>query len=251
MKLLIIGLFYVLSFQASNVQASVIDNGLYTTDTESGLDWLDVTETVGMSLSDVFAQLNAGGSYEGWRYASGDEFNTLIFNYTGELTNGYDLTEQAEHQIDDLITLFGGGVSAGLRPLFGGQPFPSGEIIDTSVLGLLSDIHGDLSFCITPPGEDPCTPPPLELWAAGIAHYLIDSVTITGPTGTFEVNLMDSTIAHNFYMTAEESNASVGSFLVRDSSTPESSPVPAPSYFVLLVAGLLVFTCMSRRKFSL
>lgn len=61
-----------------------IDNGNYTTDTLSGLDWLDVTETVGLSYNSVSAQFGNGGTYEGWRYATSDEVAQLVSNWIGE-----------------------------------------------------------------------------------------------------------------------------------------------------------------------
>jgi hypothetical protein len=50
----------------------------YLSDTATGLDWLDVTASVNMSFDQVSAQFGVGGTFEGWRYASGDEFNALI-----------------------------------------------------------------------------------------------------------------------------------------------------------------------------
>jgi len=54
--------------------AALIDNQTFTTDTVTGLDWLDLTETMGMSYDGVVSQLlGAGQRLEGWRYASRDE----------------------------------------------------------------------------------------------------------------------------------------------------------------------------------
>ena len=61
-------------FQAN---AAIIDNGSYTTDTESGLDWLDVTLSINRSYSDVSSQFGSGGDFEGWRYATGIEFDMV------------------------------------------------------------------------------------------------------------------------------------------------------------------------------
>ena len=52
-----------------NCHASLIDNNFYTTDTTSGLDWLDLTETVGYSYNYISTQLGSGGEFEGWQYA--------------------------------------------------------------------------------------------------------------------------------------------------------------------------------------
>jgi len=55
---------------STSVNAALIDNGLLTTDTESGLNWLDLTETNGMTFKEVSSQLSIGGQFEGYRYAS-------------------------------------------------------------------------------------------------------------------------------------------------------------------------------------
>lgn len=53
--------------------AALVDHGTFTSDTLSGLDWLDLTITRGQSYDDVTGQMGAGQAYEGWRYASRDE----------------------------------------------------------------------------------------------------------------------------------------------------------------------------------
>ena len=54
--------------------------GSITHDTDTGLDWLDLTVTQGLSYNNVSSQLGAGGSYDGWRYASTAEVNMLMVN---------------------------------------------------------------------------------------------------------------------------------------------------------------------------
>lgn len=60
-----------------NTSAELIDNGFYTTDTETGLDWLDLTQSTNRSWSDVTSQFSVGGDFEGWRYAQLGEVITL------------------------------------------------------------------------------------------------------------------------------------------------------------------------------
>jgi len=52
-----------------------------TRDTATGLDWLDVTQTRGLSYDQVNAQMVSGGLYEGWRYATVAELDQLIVNF--------------------------------------------------------------------------------------------------------------------------------------------------------------------------
>jgi len=86
----------VLSTLSLTVNASFIqindniqDHGVFTRDLTTGLDWLDVTETRGMSYNQVQGQIGVGDIYEGWRYATYSELDTLIldFGYTPSTSN--------------------------------------------------------------------------------------------------------------------------------------------------------------------
>lgn len=61
--------------------AEIIDLGSITRDTNTGLEWLDVTETVNLSYNQVTAQMGSGGTYEGWRYATAAEFDQLVSSF--------------------------------------------------------------------------------------------------------------------------------------------------------------------------
>ena len=52
-------------------------DGLLTLDDETGLEWLDVTATLGLSFDDVSAKLVPGGDLEAFRYAHDDEVRVL------------------------------------------------------------------------------------------------------------------------------------------------------------------------------
>ena len=78
-----------LAIATSTATAAFIDHNTYLTDTDSGLDWLDVTESVNMSYDYVSSQFSTGGQFEGWRYATGDEFNALLAGLTGIVNNGW------------------------------------------------------------------------------------------------------------------------------------------------------------------
>jgi hypothetical protein len=62
----------VIACLSVNVNAALVDNDLYTTDTASGLDWLDLTETVGMNYADAFTNNSE------WRYATHGEVESLF-----------------------------------------------------------------------------------------------------------------------------------------------------------------------------
>ncbi len=58
--------------------AELVDRGLQTYDTASGLEWLDLSQTRGLSFDEVCAQLGAGGQYAGYRYATTLEAQALL-----------------------------------------------------------------------------------------------------------------------------------------------------------------------------
>jgi hypothetical protein len=78
----IIGIGYLLSV-STLANATLIDNGDYTTDTESGLDWLDWTKTWDYTQSEALDEF--GGA--GWRIATATEANGLIDNQFGGSTD--------------------------------------------------------------------------------------------------------------------------------------------------------------------
>jgi hypothetical protein len=64
-----------------SAHAAIIDLGSITRDTSTGLDWLDVNQTLGQSYNQISAQLGIGGAYEGYRYATVQEFDQLLVNF--------------------------------------------------------------------------------------------------------------------------------------------------------------------------
>ena len=67
-------------FISINVKAELVDNGKFTSDTQTGLDWLDLTETSGLSYEYVSSQLGGGGRFEGWSFAEQEQINTFFSN---------------------------------------------------------------------------------------------------------------------------------------------------------------------------
>jgi hypothetical protein len=99
----IIGIGFILSV-STLANATFIDNGDYTTDTESGLDWLDWTET----MDDTQAEALAEFSGDGWRIATSMEATDLIESYFGISfagTNGR-LTTSGVADIEDNANQF-------------------------------------------------------------------------------------------------------------------------------------------------
>jgi len=110
LKLCLVSSAFVFS---ANTSAAIIDNGLTTIDTDAGLEWLDVTETLNMSYNDVSAQLgNSSSSLFGYRYATGAEVTTLVDNWLGYSTGGYVNLSAADDALDPLIPILGDAYAA-------------------------------------------------------------------------------------------------------------------------------------------
>ena len=83
LKIIVLG--YMLSV-STLANAILIDNGVYNTDTLSGLDWLDWNETKGNTQ----AQAVADWSGDGWRVATASEAQTLMLNFFPNLSDYYN-----------------------------------------------------------------------------------------------------------------------------------------------------------------
>ena len=73
----------LLLFVFASADAALINNGTYTTDTATGLDWLDLSSTTGLSME---AALAANSQ---WRYGT----NSEVENIFSQLFDGYFNTE--------------------------------------------------------------------------------------------------------------------------------------------------------------
>lgn len=118
-KLLVALLFCFATFYGGSLKAAIIDHDKYLTDTNTGLDWLDVTFTVNEPRFLVERDLWVGGIYEGWRFASGVEFNKLVSNYTQIPVSSYGIVYHTEGSIDGLVQLLGSTLDSGYNLIRG------------------------------------------------------------------------------------------------------------------------------------
>lgn len=75
-----------------------------TRDTDTGLEWLDVTISLDRTFEDVSSHLGAGGDYEGFRYATRLELEAL-FEHAGLILD--DAGPEVSPAIHDFLSLFG------------------------------------------------------------------------------------------------------------------------------------------------
>ena len=88
----------------SPAQAILIDNGSMTLDTGTGLEWLDLTESINRSFDNVSGQFGAGGDFAGWRHANFAIVSTLFVN--AGFPDGCDVSP-ASPDMFQAIQLFG------------------------------------------------------------------------------------------------------------------------------------------------
>lgn len=77
-------------FFPQDSKAALINSGIFTTDTVSGLDWLDFSATKDLSTTYVSENFATGGRYAGWRFAEFHEVKALFDN--AGATGPYDGT---------------------------------------------------------------------------------------------------------------------------------------------------------------
>lgn len=216
-----------------SVGDSVFGSDSVTRDTESGLEWLDVTLSVNRSYNEVSTQFGVGGDYEGWRYASGLEFEQLLYNYTGvddSLPTLAEYYSEGADSIDELILLLGDTYNEYLLFISGisSDEVQKGDIGDGH--HLTTGIIGDLS------------------WGNYVLMAEIKDIhefyfLNNDPQSTkIPINTLDESSSHRWIQDRDIANHPYGSYLVRESSVPE------PSIIILMFTGLIGLG-LARRKF--
>ena len=135
-----------LAFVTSTANASLIQTDLYSTgdglltyDSESGLEWLDISETYLLFGRQVMSRISDGGIWEGFHHASRDEVNDFWENAGVPFTGGpapllYD-------PVRNLVSLMGSiNGLRGLTSTRGGSIFSGG----LSGASLSTECHFDI-----------------------------------------------------------------------------------------------------------
>ena len=198
--------------------ADLVDRGLQTYDTQSGLEWLDLSQTRGLSFDEVSAQLGVGGLYAGYRYATTLEAQTLlgefglpIVSYTTYAANTW------APNLANFDALLGLNVG-GLGPAYGFEA-ETGDVVGGSYHTLF---YGTGSAMNTALNADPG-----DAFGAG-----------------------DRLISHSAEVTvgysASYAERNLSHFLVR-TAVPVTA-VPEPGTYALMLAGLAGVGWVSRRR---
>jgi hypothetical protein len=90
-----------------------VNDNLSVIDTETGIEWLSLTETGGMSFNQVMTQLNT--TFLGWRLPSADEVNQMMVsitpnvNYSSTFISGAASNNQDAYDFLDAFGVTKGG----------------------------------------------------------------------------------------------------------------------------------------------
>lgn len=180
-------------FCVSQVQADLVENGLFLVDTDTDLVWLDLTATSNMSYADVSTILSNGGTTTGttpvtmtageFRYATEDEVHDLWINagipepYDGVPTvDKYDPVRDLQYKIGQLYVqsyvshswaLYGDGTNqAHLTQKKSWDPRQGGAELP---FGSLWDYYNRASYLVAT-----TTPSGLIIYQQGLINDIID-----------------------------------------------------------------------------
>lgn len=92
---------------STSMNAAIIDNDTYTTDTDTGLHWLDLTKTAHMSVNQILSSFYPGGQFEGWRYATELEIVGLFDAFGGNSDYYQGWSTQNNGLFDRIAPLWG------------------------------------------------------------------------------------------------------------------------------------------------
>ena len=99
-------------------------DGLVTLDTDTGLEWLDITATVGRSYDDISSLMDHGEEFYGWRYAYSTELQEMIIHFTGVNTTSLSTVFYWDSRIiEELQSLIGTTYFDSNNNLYGTQGF--------------------------------------------------------------------------------------------------------------------------------
>ena len=121
------------------------NDNLVVTDTDSSLDWLKLTETVGYSYTSVASQLGTGDQFDGWRYATNLEVASLFtvfgllldahLTVTGPVdTSIVNFANTMGNIMNDANPIFSYGARGYIGESYGGDMYQAGAYYVTSSL---------------------------------------------------------------------------------------------------------------------
>lgn len=205
----------------SSANAALIDNSIFTTDETTGLDWLDLSYTAGLSYNESLYGLD---TYEGgrWRYATNIEveniFWTLFSGYYDTDPRGFSEGAGAyENQKTDIVNFFN---------LFGITTYT--YKIEASSYGLYSDENGIIR-------------------RLGASCY--DTSCFGSSNGYIEGLNVVLSFDPDYNSWRDTYASKLGTFIVRDSNNISEVPIPATIW--LFSSGLISLFSINKCKKSM
>lgn len=242
----------------TSINSVIQDHGIFTRDLASGLDWLDLTETLWLSGSEVAAEMGAGGRFDGWEFAKDVEFIQLMVNFgfdlSTEFCGGYpsttvyscayydlgsdDAVEQAIRTLGDLkyetdVSHYErwGRYSNDDYATQAGKGFAQGWVASQAGEGGPYDTSGYVSLYDREYLKQECVGPP-EVCTFGLPGMDSEDVVATW------YNPITPPLDSNLFTLGEP----MGVFLVR------ASPVPVPGAVWLFGSALMGLVGLRRRS---
>jgi hypothetical protein len=247
--LLVCGLLSALSLNANAAIIETSGNNLFedlggtTVDLQTGIEWLDVTSTVGRSFMDVQNDIQTdGGSFDAgvWRYATSNDMETLGMNWFGldiSQTIFTFLSESQQLLLESFIGTFGDTLVAYIDSI------NYTDIVFDSEGGGFT--HGFID------ANDLYPDSPSE--TRSTTMFLHDEYTNVSDGSRY--NGPDLLAAQSEVYSADSEFADLGSFLIRDYGVLPSveSPVEVsePSSLGVLVSSIFGMMLLRRRKVKL
>lgn len=106
--LVVILMGWVSAVQAILIEKDLYSNGdgLITYDSKTGLEWLDLTETINLNFNDVFEKTLSGGIYDDWQIANNADV-TQLWNNAGINIITFNLLASNYEPVNYLLDFLG------------------------------------------------------------------------------------------------------------------------------------------------
>lgn len=134
-------------------------DGLLTLDTETGLEWLDLTETTSMTVAAVTAKFGSGDDFDGFRYATATEVGDF---YTNAGLSGFATAANTVSGNSNATQI---AAAEALQVLWG-TTFPQPGLSQVTSSGFIDELVSGTVFRITSLTVR-TGPTVTDLWAAG------------------------------------------------------------------------------------
>lgn len=190
----------------------------FTTDTSSGLDWLDIPYSGSDTYSNMQTLVNTSGFFGGWRHATLADLMGFMGNFIDPSKISYS--------------------TVGVGTIYSAAGYPK---VETALSGVPVDVFGYTGSHSSGNVLNNAT------FAGGIVADTVDGKNISFTIGRMAGLFQTANDYVSYAMVAP--NVSTRHWLVRDNPDfPAVSPVPAPAAVWLFGSGLLALIGVVRRR---